>query len=71
MTIKLNTEQQLSLERGEAVSCTDPDTGNELVVLRGVDYRAVAEMLEEERSKCAIARVALQAATRWAQDNPY
>jgi hypothetical protein len=71
MVIELTQEQQLSLQRGKAVSFTDPATGAQLVVLRDADYTTIAEMLEEERARKAIASVGIQTAAKWAQDNPY
>ena len=71
MVIELTPEQQRNLQTGRAVSLMDPATGMQLVLLRDADYTAIAEMLEEERARKAIAAVGIQTAAKWATDNPY
>ena len=71
MSIVLTTEQSQSLKRGDPIRVTNPDTGEDVVVLRGTDYEAICEMLEEERARQAIANVAVQTAAHWAQENPH
>ena len=71
MSIVLTKEQRALLQRGEAVRVISADNGEEVVVLRGAEYEAIREILEEERSRQAIAKVALQTAAEWAKENPF
>ena len=41
MSIVLTTEQSQSLKRGDPIRVTNPDTGEDVVVLRGTDYEAI------------------------------
>lgn len=71
MSIVLTKEQTELLHRGEVVRVKNPDNGEDVVVLRGSEYDAIREILEDERSRQALADIALQTAAQWAKENPF
>ncbi len=63
--IELTEEQRSAVEQGDPIRVMAPDLGKEVVVLRADLYDTVRELLEEERQRRIIARIAMRnAATR-------
>jgi hypothetical protein len=63
--MQLTAEQTEAVKNGRAVHVQLPDVG-EVIVLRP---DALMELLEEERTKAAWAKVARKAAERWARES--
>lgn len=69
--IELTEEQRQEIrEAGEPFYLTDPDTKQEYVLLRAESYAKVRDILEEERTRQAIAKVARRNAAGRIQDEP-
>ena len=71
MNIELTEEQNQAVRKGEVVRVTVPGFDSDLVLLRAEQYEHMHELLEDEREKAAWAKLAREAADRWAEENPY
>jgi hypothetical protein len=62
--IELTLEQKQALLQGQPVRIAIPEIGKEVVLLQGEAYEAICEILEEERERQLIAKVAVHNAGR-------
>jgi hypothetical protein len=62
--LELTEAQRRSVLEGEAVRLALPEMGEEVVLLRADAYEEIREILEDERQRRAIAKVALQNVAR-------
>ena len=69
--IELTEAQRKAVMKGEPVRVSAPEIGGELVLLSAATYEECREIVEDERARAAIAKVALGTAVQWAQENPY
>jgi hypothetical protein len=70
MSIELTAEQLRAVKQGEPVKLSVPEVGEDVVLLRVSAYEGVQELLEEERVRKGIARVAVRNAARRLDQEP-
>jgi hypothetical protein len=70
MSIELTAEQLRAVKQGEPVRLSVPELGEDVVLLRVSAYERVQELLEEERGRKGIARVAVRNAARRLDEEP-
>ena len=70
MSIELTEEQRQAVLNGVPVRLPAPDLGKDIVLLRADVYEDIRELLEEERQREALARVALRNAVGRMDDEP-
>ena len=58
--LELTEAQCRSVLQGEAVRLPMPDIGQDVVILRADAYEEIREILEDERERRAIAKVAVR-----------
>jgi hypothetical protein len=67
--VELTDAQRQSVLQGEAVRLTLPERGEEIVVMRADAYEEIREILEDERQRLAIAKVAAPNVARRSLDD--
>lgn len=69
--IELTEQQRQAVKNGEVVRVAAPEIGEDVVLLRAVQYESIREYLEDQREQQAILRYAMKQAKKAAQENPY
>lgn len=67
----LSAEQLESIRNGEPVRVVLPELGEEIVLLRAAAFDELSELRRDEQDKQAWAKLGIEAASRWAEENPY
>lgn len=69
--MNLTQEQVEALRRGKPVRVASPEIGEDVLLVRASAVGQLQDELEDEREKEAWARLGMQAASAWAEENPY
>jgi hypothetical protein len=69
--IELTEQQRQALKDGEAVRVAAPEIGEDVVLLRAVQYENLKESLEDRREQETVLRYSMKTAAKVASENPY
>jgi hypothetical protein len=68
--IQLSEEQRTTVENGGAIRMLSPEFSTEVVVMRADLFDSVKELLDEERQRQIIARIAMKNAVQRMSEQP-
>ncbi len=67
----LTEEQRQAFRNGEAIRITDPEIGQDVVLLSATQYQNMREALEDQREQEAVLRYSMMQGAKVAKENPY
>jgi hypothetical protein len=69
--IELTETQRLAIVKGQPIHVSDPQMGQDLVILSAAAFASLQEQLRDEKEQKAFRAAGLRSAERWMKENPY